>query len=66
MLEPDPDIRASRKPEATERFSYLATAMERELREIELHVDSGSNGVDATLISAAMAFESPLPMLGEL
>ncbi len=49
MLEPDPDIRASRKPEATERFSYLATAMERELREIELHVDSGSNGVDATM-----------------
>ena len=49
MLEPGPDIRASRKPDATERFSYLATAMERELREVGVHVDSGSNDVDSTL-----------------
>jgi len=33
VLEPGPDIRASRKPDTTECFSYLATAMERELRE---------------------------------
>jgi hypothetical protein len=49
VLEPGPDIRAIRKPDATERFSYLATAMERALREVGLHIDSGSNGVDATL-----------------
>ena len=49
VLEPGPDIRGSRKPETTERFSYLGAAMERDLRDVGLHIDSGSMSVDATL-----------------
>ena len=49
VLEPGPDIVAGRKPDATERFSYLQPTMERELGHVGLHIDTGAIGVDAML-----------------
>ncbi len=49
VLEPGPGILASRKPDIFERFAYLASTMERELKGIGLHVETGSMSVDATL-----------------